>query len=98
MKVAPRIKHLLKHKGYPGVISVGRQCGPMITTSWKDNKIVYFFSTARIPECDLKTSRRKNDCTVEERPSNSLVGEYGMYMGGAGRNDKILKLNKPEKQ
>ncbi|XP_052263387.1 piggyBac transposable element-derived protein 4-like [Dreissena polymorpha] len=74
------------------------QCGSLVATSWKDNKMVYFLSTAHMPELDqLATSRKNKDGTIQRLPSTPCVEEYGRYMGGVDRNDQMTRLNKSKK-
>ena len=70
----------------------------MVATAWKDNRMVYFLSTAHVPEVEHLTTRRRNkDGTDQHLDSTPTVHEYGQYMNAVDRNDQMTKLNKSKK-
>lgn len=42
------------------------QCGSLVASLWKDNKMVYFLSTRHVPELEVATTRKNKDDTVAE--------------------------------
>ncbi|XP_046583065.1 piggyBac transposable element-derived protein 3-like [Haliotis rubra] len=75
-----------------------RACGDFVATMWKDNKPLFYLSTAHSPEEDgLTTKRRKKDGSQEILPNAPCVKDYGKYMGGVDRLDQNTRQNKGKK-
>ena len=76
-----------------------RQCGDMVATSWKDNRMVYYLSTAHPPFDNLRTTvkRRQKDGTVAEFVCPPSVAAYADNMNGVDRLDQNTRQNKSKK-
>jgi len=74
------------------------QSGPVIATRWRDNKMVYYLSTAYPPEQEgLTATRREKDGTRIFIPSSPIVQAYASYYKGVDLLDQMTRLNKSKR-
>ena len=87
-------------KQYPSEISeeakkcsrgehVFRQCGNLVATAWKDNKVVNIASTLADPLDHTTVNRRQKDGTQLVVPSPLCIALYNEYMGGVDLGDQL---------
>jgi len=74
-------------------------CGPLLATSWKDNRMVYYISSFHSPVADttMTAQRHNKDGTVTQLPATPTVLDYAQFMGGVDRLDQQTRLNKSKK-
>ena len=69
--------------------SVFRQCGNIVATAWKDNKVVNVASTLADPTELTTVCRRQRDGHRVQVPCPLCVALYNMYMGGLDHGDQL---------
>ena len=69
--------------------SVFRQCGNLVATAWKDNKVVNIVSTLADPGDHTSVNRRQKDGTQLTVPCPQCVALYNRYMGGVDLGDQL---------
>ena len=69
--------------------SVFRQCGKIVATAWKDNKVVNVASTLADPTELTTVKRRQKDGTRIDVECPLCVALYNEYMGGVDYSDQL---------
>ena len=69
--------------------STFRQCGNLVATAWKDNKVVNVVSTLASPTDITSVNRRQKDGTRVEVECPLCVALYNLYMGGVDVGDQL---------
>ena len=69
--------------------SVFRQCGNLVATAWKDNKVVNIASTLADPQDHTTVNRRQKDGTQLAVQCPLCVALYNKYMGGVDLGDQL---------
>ena len=66
-----------------------RQKGPLVSTAWKDKKVITLFSTADCPLVRSNVEHRKRDGTRTQVACPSVVKAYNDNMNGVDRADQL---------
>ena len=66
-----------------------RQCGNIVATAWKDNKVVNVASTLADPTQLTTVKRRQKDGTRIDVECPLCVALYNEYMGGVDYSDHL---------
>ena len=69
--------------------AIARQQGPLVATSWLDNKVVAVLSTNVQPDVMDMTKRTQKDGTRLEVNCPVAITAYSENMGGVDRNDQL---------
>lgn len=69
--------------------STFRQCGNIVATAWKDNKVVNVVSTLASPTDITSVNRRQKDGTRVAVECPMCVALYNQYMGGVDVGDQL---------
>ena len=69
--------------------STFRQCGNVVATSWKDNRVVNVVSTLASPNETTTVNRRNKDGTTNAVPCPICIALYNKYMGGVDHADQL---------
>ena len=69
--------------------SVFRQCGNLVATAWKDNKVVNIASTLANPDEYTTVNRQQKDGTQLAVRCPMCVALYNKYMGGVDLGDQL---------
>lgn len=69
--------------------NVSRQRGSLVSTVWKDRKLVYIMSTNSDPQKSATVQRRDRDGTRQSVPCPPNVVDYNRYMGGVDHADQL---------
>ena len=65
------------------------QCGEVVGTLWKDNKVVRVLSTNFQPKETGNVTRKLRDGTSVGVPCPTAIVAYNKFMGGVDRNDQL---------
>ena len=65
------------------------QCGNVVATSWKNNRVVNDVSTLASPNETTTVNRRNKDGTTMAVPCPVCVALYNKYMGGVDYADQL---------
>ena len=69
--------------------SAFHQCGNLVATAWKDNKVVNIASTLADPADHTTITRRQKDGTQLDVQCPLCVALYNKYMGGVDLGDQL---------
>ena len=68
---------------------VFRQAGSIVTTAWKDKKVVYALSNMCDPDSSQPVTRKQKDGTVKLVDCPSTIVAYNKHMGGVDHGDQL---------
>ena len=68
---------------------VFRQKGSIVTTAWKDKKVVYAVSNICDPDISQPVTRKQKDGSVKLVDCPSTIVAYNKHMGGVDRGDQL---------